>query len=96
MAEMETKQARGTVREIETDWKVYDNCAAGDFLGRFARGDVRREMPTSVWAFPYTPHTALVQISSLALVSGGAAVWYVSCRGEVLYRLDGRGGRVAL
>ena len=39
MAEIETKKARGTVREIETDWKTYDNFAAWDFLGRFARGD---------------------------------------------------------
>ena len=34
MAEIETKKARGTVREIETDWKAYDNFAAWDFLGR--------------------------------------------------------------
>ena len=39
MAEIETKKPRGTVREIETDWKTYDNFAAGDFLGQSARGD---------------------------------------------------------
>ena len=39
MVEIETKKARGTVREIQTDWKTYDNVAAWDFLGRFARGD---------------------------------------------------------
>jgi len=79
MTEIETKKARGTVREIETDWKAYDNFAAWDFLGRFARGDVRGEMPTSAWASAHIPHAALVQTSPLSLVSSGSAVWYVSC-----------------
>jgi len=60
------------------------------------RGEVRGEIPTSARASAHVFPTALRRTSPLALVSGAPAVWRVSCSGEVLHRLDGRGDVVSL
>ena len=60
------------------------------------RVDVRGEIPTSARAFAHVLPMALRWTSPLSLVSSSPAVWRGSCLGEVLHRLDGRGGVVSL